>query len=179
MESYLPQILTANAAIAAIELLCDFNDRHYRIGYNSPGAMASVNHLHMHLLYIEERLFVDSLIGTKHLIGDVHKFTGPIKAYCLTVVDWSSRMIKEIVGQVMKIVDFFCSENIPHNLFFTFESTEERQAVHIYIFPRNQVCEIKEFSSYNIACCELAGFVSVGSELYSYHIHSVQMTAIR
>lgn len=46
----------------AIQLLHNLNDKHFRIGYNSPGALASVNHLHLHLLYIEEHLFVEDVV---------------------------------------------------------------------------------------------------------------------
>lgn len=61
-----PQILTLAAVAFSVRLLQSFADNRYRIGYNSPGAYASVNHLHMHLIYLEERLFVEDVVNEIH-----------------------------------------------------------------------------------------------------------------
>lgn len=42
--------------------------RSFRIGYNSPGALASVNHLHLHLLYIERKLYLTEVVKAKMLL---------------------------------------------------------------------------------------------------------------
>lgn len=50
-----------------LELACKImrviDDRTARIGYNSPGALASVNHLHLHLLYVEKNLYVEDVVS--------------------------------------------------------------------------------------------------------------------
>lgn len=61
-----PQILTLAAVKFSVRLLKTFADNRYKIGYNSPGAYASVNHLHMHLIYLEERLFVEDVVNQIH-----------------------------------------------------------------------------------------------------------------
>lgn len=62
LKENLPQLLTRESMCFAIELLHNLNDNHFRIGYNSPGALASVNHLHLHLLYIEQHLFIEDVV---------------------------------------------------------------------------------------------------------------------
>lgn len=61
-----PQILTKAALKFSINFLFGLNDYRYRIGYNSPGALASVNHYHLHLLHIEHHLFVERVVGKVH-----------------------------------------------------------------------------------------------------------------
>lgn len=58
-----PQILNQSAVEFSIDVLRQFDDRRYRIGFNSPGAWASVNHLHMHLLKIEEELYIERVVS--------------------------------------------------------------------------------------------------------------------
>lgn len=59
----LPQILTQECIELAIDLLTGLNERSYRIGYNSLGAFASVNHLHLHLIWLTEKLFVEDAVS--------------------------------------------------------------------------------------------------------------------
>lgn len=61
----LPQIITKESIELAIDIITGLNNRSYRIGYNSLGAFASVNHLHMHLICVEEKLFVEDAVSGK------------------------------------------------------------------------------------------------------------------
>lgn len=58
-----PQVLTLDAIKCAANVMFGFNDRNYRILYNSPGAFASVNHLHLHLLYVERTLSIQRFVS--------------------------------------------------------------------------------------------------------------------
>lgn len=71
------QLLTSGGVRVAFELLLRLPDRRYRIGYNSPGAQASVNHLHLHLLRIDTALYVQRAVG----IGT--RLTHPFKLFNL------------------------------------------------------------------------------------------------
>lgn len=62
----LPQILTLNSIRFATDVIMGINDRNYRIGFNSLGAFASVNHLHFHLIWIEEQLYVETAVSSIH-----------------------------------------------------------------------------------------------------------------
>lgn len=57
-----PQVLTKEAILSACHILFGFADQKYHIGFNSPGAFASVNHLHLHLLYIETPLSIQNYV---------------------------------------------------------------------------------------------------------------------
>lgn len=59
----IPQILTLNSIRYVTDMILGFDDRNYRIGFNSLGAFASVNHLHFHLIHIEENLFVENAVS--------------------------------------------------------------------------------------------------------------------
>lgn len=64
----LPQVMTKECIEFAIDLITGFEDRSYRIAYNSLGAFASVNHLHLHLIHVPEKLYTeDAVSSTKHL----------------------------------------------------------------------------------------------------------------
>lgn len=63
LQDSLPQIITKECIEFAIDFITGLGDRSYRIGYNSLGAFASVNHLHMHLIQVQEKLFVEDAVS--------------------------------------------------------------------------------------------------------------------
>lgn len=67
----LPQILTKESIEFAIDAITGFNDRSYRIGYNSLGALASVNHLHMHLIHVPEKLYVEDAVSMRKIFRHI------------------------------------------------------------------------------------------------------------
>lgn len=58
-----PQIMTLQCLQLALEIMTSTSDKSIRLGYNSPGALASVNHLHIHMLCIEQELFVEVVVS--------------------------------------------------------------------------------------------------------------------
>lgn len=58
-----PQIMTKNCLELGLGIMNETSDRSIRIGYNSPGALASVNHLHLHLLQVEKELYVEIVVS--------------------------------------------------------------------------------------------------------------------
>lgn len=63
LESCLPQIITKEAIEVALNIMQATNDKAVRIGYNSPGALASVNHLHLHIVYVEHDLYIEDVVS--------------------------------------------------------------------------------------------------------------------
>ena len=63
MDKKHPQVLNRDSLLMMVEILLNLEDKSYKIGYNSPGALASVNHLHYHLLYLERKLYVEDAVG--------------------------------------------------------------------------------------------------------------------
>lgn len=93
---------------------------------------------------------------------NIYTIDFPAFAICLPVFQWSDRCI--VAGNLMKIVEYFCKNSIPHNIFWTLGThNSERNLVKIFIFPRANLSD-KHLATFNIAFCELAGFVPVGGK---------------
>lgn len=69
-----PQVMTREGIELACKIIQAIDDKTVRIGYNSPGALASVNHLHLHLLYVDRNLYIEDVVSFKDLIEDLSVF---------------------------------------------------------------------------------------------------------
>jgi GDP-D-glucose phosphorylase len=162
VKSNQPQVMTLKCLELGLRLISCCDDRAIRFGYNSPGALASVNHLHLHMLHVERELFVEfvelrQLIGNFYLINDKRL---PTRGFCLLLsnIDVDSK-------KLYKLVEFCCQMTIPHNMFFTKSRTSDE--TRIFFFPRTKKAfgEDKIYSSFlNVAFCELAGYIPIGDE---------------
>lgn len=88
-----------------------------------------------------------------------------IPGYCFLIFDKIN--VELILNDIFKLIEFFLKENVPHNIFFTLGSFNGKDVLRIYIFPRENLHEVKD-TNFNIAFCELSGYVPVGS-LYFYY----------
>lgn len=64
VEANHPQVMTLQCLALALEVMMSTSDQRIRLGYNSPGALASVNHLHLHLLFVEKELYVEVVVSS-------------------------------------------------------------------------------------------------------------------
>lgn len=64
------QVITKESIEFAIDLMTGLNDRCYRIGYNSLGAFSSLNHLHMHLIHVTEKMYVEDAVSSMVSISE-------------------------------------------------------------------------------------------------------------
>lgn len=96
------------------------------------------------------------------MIGSVYRLSNdyPVQAYCFIIAN--TEETKAICADVFKLVNHLCDQNIPHNVFFTFNDASN--VIRVFVFPRKNICENKQFVPFNIAFCELSGYVPVGSE---------------
>lgn len=157
-----PQVMTLKCLEIVLFLISSTNDRALRFGYNSPGALASVNHLHMHMLHVERELYVET-IKLRKLTGNLHKIDDerlPVKGFCLIYED-----IEIDAQKLFNLVEYCCTKIIPHNIFIT--KSHASDETRIFLFPRS----MKKFgfdksctSLLNVAICELGGFISLGDE---------------
>ncbi|KAJ6638106.1 GDP-D-glucose phosphorylase 1 [Pseudolycoriella hygida] len=170
LNENLPQLLTRESIAFAIELLHSLNDNYFRIGYNSPGAFASVNHLHFHLMYIEQRLFIDD-VEFYRLVKHIYRITDkyPSKGYCFLLTESTSDK-DEIINDIAKLIEYFCAASLSHNIYCTKEDSKDGNGsvVKIFVFPRANIQGIKEFSSFNVAFCELSGYIPIG-DIETFH----------
>lgn len=57
--------MTLKSLELALIVMKSTSDKAIRLGYNSPGALASVNHLHLHLLHVERELYVEVVVSSQ------------------------------------------------------------------------------------------------------------------
>lgn len=162
----LPQVLTRFAIQVGIEAVLLSSDPAFRMGFNSLGAFASVNHLHLHGYYLDHALKIESK---------------PVKPLCpekgfYRMLDFpagflfyaESDEVEKVARAVCEVTDFLVNENIAHNLFLTRGSPPcgqvqsekdclSRKGVRIAVWPRISCFGAKEESAFNVALCELAG----------------------
>ncbi|XP_055524152.1 GDP-D-glucose phosphorylase 1 [Wyeomyia smithii] len=156
-----PQVLTADSLTVAVQLMLKLADRNYRILYNSPGALASVNHLHLHLLHISHKLYVEDACLTELQNGLYRLDNQPAKAYCF-VLDPLSSTATEFANRVHQLIRILISNNLAHNFFLTWN--HNRSNLCAFVYPRLVACENKQIAPFNVAACELSGFVPLGLE---------------
>uniref|UniRef100_W8BQ44 GDP-D-glucose phosphorylase 1 n=1 Tax=Ceratitis capitata TaxID=7213 RepID=W8BQ44_CERCA len=166
----LSQCLTLPAVKFCISFLLNIEDKEksFRIGYNSPGALASVNHLHLHLLYLTTDLYIDKVDMVLLKGTNIYRLSDkmPTEAICFT---FNKSMNEDALNlQLQELFDFIvwlCDHDIPHNLFLTpYRSGESVKALKAFVFCRRNFCYVKTLNTYNIGFCELAGYVTVGEE---------------
>lgn len=162
----LPQILTRTAVQVGIESVLLSSDPGFRVGFNSLGAFASVNHLHLHGYYLDHELKIESNL-VKPLIPEKNFFR--IQDFPAGFLFYAeSDEVESAARTICEVTDFFVGENIAHNLFMTRgcpptaqrESAKERRlrrGVRIAVWPRMSCFGAKEESAFNVALCELAG----------------------
>ncbi|XP_029010308.1 GDP-D-glucose phosphorylase 1 [Betta splendens] len=161
-----PQILTRFAIQVGIECVLLSSDLGFRVGFNSLGAFASVNHLHLHGYYLSHELKLET-VSVKPLVperGFYRLLDLPPGFLFYTESDTVDRVARAIC----EVTDFLVDGNIAHNLFVTrgcqpCSSVQKeqdqcsRRGVRIAVWPRKSSFGAKEESAFNVALCELAG----------------------
>ncbi|MED6272961.1 hypothetical protein CHARACLAT_001925 [Characodon lateralis] len=162
----LPQILTRTAVQVGIESVLLSSNPGFRVGFNSLGAFASVNHLHLHGYYLDHELKIESNL-VKPLIPEKNFFR--LQGFPVGFLFFTkSEEVDTVARTICDVTDFLVGENIAHNLFLTrgcppscqMQSAKERRlrkGVRIAIWPRIACFGAKEESAFNVALCELAG----------------------
>lgn len=161
-----PQVLTRFAIQVGIESVLLSSDPGFRVGFNSLGAFASVNHLHIHGYYLDHELKIES-VPVKPLVPEkglylLLDFPAGFVFYA------ESESVEKVARAICQVTDFLVDGNIAHNLFLTRgcppcdlthneEGHRSRKGVRIVVWPRISCFGAKEESAFNVALCELAG----------------------
>ncbi|XP_030630702.1 GDP-D-glucose phosphorylase 1 [Chanos chanos] len=159
----LPQVLTPFAIQTGIETVFLSANPGFRVGFNSLGAFASVNHLHLHGYYLDRELGIE-YASAELLVPDK-------KLHCTTefpagfLFYTEGQDLGETASAVCQLTDFLIRENIAHNLFMTRGCAPDsdgkpfptRHGVRIMVWPRKSCFGAKEETAFNVALCELAG----------------------
>lgn len=144
-------MLTEESLRLAIQLLAVSDQPSLRLGFNSLGAMASVNHQHWHLYYFDYKLSIEELPVKNHLLQD-----WPVPAIVFEMTELSDEEISETVRRVMDIVCFCLdSGQIAHNLFLSRTGTG---SIRLFIWLSEPRFGTKNDLNINPAFCEFSGY---------------------
>ncbi|XP_077423311.1 GDP-D-glucose phosphorylase 1 [Vanacampus margaritifer] len=157
-----PQLLTRLAIQAGIESVLLSSDPAFRVGFNSLGAFASVNHLHLHGYYLKHQLNIESM-PVRPLLPEKGFYT--LVGFPAGFLFYTeSEAVKDVASAISHVTDFLVEANVAHNLFMTrgcppCEEDDKllRRGVRIAVWPRVSCFGTKEESTLNVALCELAG----------------------
>lgn len=158
-----PQILTPLAVQMGIEAVLLSADPGFRVGFNSLGGFASVNHLHLHGYYLKHQLRIETspaelVLPQKHL----HRLLDFPEGFLFYT---QGPNLDQTVSAVCSLTDVLVDQNLAHNLFITRGSPPRREhdpsssriGVRVIVWPRLSCFGAKEESAFNVALCELAG----------------------
>lgn len=168
LEDCLPQILTAESLALAIDTVLLSSSSNFRLGFNSLGGFASVNHHHFHIYYLDQRLYVETA-RVNHLWSQCYELVDyPAKGFAFQVTRGNK---ESVVRDVMVLVETLLKSSTAHNLFITRgtsfdaeDSASGQQAVRVYLWARQSCYGAKDESAFNVALCELAGHLPMKSE---------------
>ncbi|XP_055333312.1 GDP-D-glucose phosphorylase 1-like [Paramacrobiotus metropolitanus] len=171
-----PQVVTVDALRLAMHTLLLSGTWRLRVGFNSLGAMASVNHLHCHAYYLKYNLPTESL-PVEHLAGPcfvVRQY--PASGFVFQfppIVRKSESLLEELDVFISDMYKFICElhqQEIPHNIFITrgmpLDASVSRKqlVIRFYIWTREFCYGAKDSAAFNAALCELSGHLPVKSE---------------
>ncbi|KAL2650075.1 hypothetical protein R1flu_018203 [Riccia fluitans] len=122
-KSQLPQRIDKESLLLALHMAVDVNNPHFRLGYNSLGAFASLNHLHFQAYYLFDTLPIERARTSR--IFESRK-AGGLKISEL--VDYPVKVIMYEVGESLKeladVVGEACiklqTNNLPFNLLISY-----------------------------------------------------------
>ncbi|XP_072004542.1 GDP-D-glucose phosphorylase 1 isoform X1 [Engystomops pustulosus] len=166
----LAQILTSDLVQLGLESLLLSGHPGFRVGFNSLGGFASVNHLHLHGFYLDEELLIESA-ESKLLCPDIHfhllhHFPAPGFFFYTDGKDLMS-----VSQRICRVTDYLVQRDIAHNVFMTRGNNpenrgclESREGIRVVIWARQSCFGAKEESAFNVALCELAGHLPVKNE---------------
>ncbi|KAM7289808.1 GDP-D-glucose phosphorylase 1 isoform X2 [Ixodes scapularis] len=162
----LPQVLSPDGLMLAIDAVLLSSSPALRVGFNSLGGFASVNHQHYHLYYLEHRLHLETARVTR-IFGEYHELQDyPAEGFAFQV----SRENKEaVVRHIMALVGVLLETSTAHNLFVTRgtafrEGSVGLSVIRVYLWARKSCYGAKDESAFNVALCELGGHLPMKND---------------
>lgn len=166
LYSCLPQVLTPESVHLAIDTVLLSSSPNFRLGFNSLGGHASVNHHHFHLYYLQHRLYIETA-RVNHLWSECYEIVDyPAKGFAFQVTKDNK---EAVVRDVMVLVQMLLKTSTAHNLFVTrgtsFDSDDaEKSVVRVFLWARKSCYGAKDESAFNVALCELSGHLIMKNE---------------
>ncbi|XP_027777900.2 GDP-D-glucose phosphorylase 1 [Marmota flaviventris] len=165
----LPQRLLPGVLRAGLETVLLSSHPGFRVGFNSLGGLASVNHLHLHGYYLAHRLPVEGAPsealdpgGHLYLLQAV-----PAPGF-LFYTSGPGPDLEALISRVCRATDYLTDHEIAHNLFVTRGAPPGKASastvltgVRVILWARKSNFGIKEGEAFSVALCELAGHLPV------------------
>lgn len=163
INSKLPQVINEYSLNIAVQLLLLSASPAIRVGFNSLCAFASVNHLHLHLYYLQYKMYLEDC-DIEHFSGPCHKIIDyPSKGFVFVLK--SGDLLSNFVKTVFIMINYLQQKNIPHNIFITRALAKDlniddlnnsRNCVRVFIWARTSSGD-KAMDKFSPATCELFG----------------------
>jgi len=178
VDLLLPQLLTEHSITLALETIFLSSSPSFRLYFNSLCAYASVNHLHWHILYLEEQLYIQDVelvkAGTIHLLDPAHY---PAPAFVFTIT--SATEIPQITKKIHKLTSWFVQNNIAHNVHITrgrnAAGENGSSVIRVFIWARQNVLGAKSSDRFVTAVCELTGQILLYQESHFLNIEEEEI----
>ncbi|OBS60687.1 hypothetical protein A6R68_08153 [Neotoma lepida] len=165
----LPQRLLPGVLRAGLEAVLLSLHPGFRVGFNSLGALASVNHLHLHGYYLAHPLPVEGAPSTPlDPKGCIHLLPSLPAPGFLFYTSGPGPDLEALINRVCRATDYLSDHEIAHNLFVTrgappgqTSSSSGLTGIRVILWARKSSFGIKESGAFNVALCELAGHLPV------------------
>lgn len=153
--------MTESALHMAVSIVALTDFQGLRLGFNSPGSTASVNHLHWHIYYFNHRLPIEDLTVLDYVLQE-----WPIPAIVFEITELSDDFISVILKDAMRIIEFCLEDgNISYNIFISRTITG---SIRVFIWLLEPRFGQKNPDNINIGFCELSGyFICHTQELFN------------
>uniref|UniRef100_A0A8C8RR11 GDP-D-glucose phosphorylase 1 n=1 Tax=Pelusios castaneus TaxID=367368 RepID=A0A8C8RR11_9SAUR len=163
----LPQILTQELLQFGLESVLLSAHPGFRVGFNSLGAFASVNHLHLHGFYLDWELLIETAPAEPlcptlnfHFLKDV-----PAPGFLFYS---EGGELGALAHNICRVTDHLVEKEIAHNVFVTRGTaprgpthSEAHSGIRVIIWARKSSFGTKEEAAFNVALCELAGHLPI------------------
>ncbi|XP_051004736.1 GDP-D-glucose phosphorylase 1 [Acomys russatus] len=165
----LPQRLLPGVLRAGLEAVLLSLHPGFRVGFNSLGGLASVNHLHLHGYYLAHPLPVEGAPSTPlDPKGFIHLLQGLPAPGFLFYTSGPGPDLEVLISRVCRATDYLSDHEIAHNLFVTrgappgqSSSSSDLIGIRVILWARKSSFGIKESGAFNVALCELAGHLPI------------------
>lgn len=165
----LPQRLLPGVLRVGLEAVLLSQHPGFRVGFNSLGGLASVNHLHLHGYYLAHPLPVEGAPSTPlDPKGYIHLLQALPAPGFLFYTSGPGPDLEALISRVCQATDYLSDHEIAHNLFVTrgappgqASSTSDLSGIRVILWARKSSFGIKESGAFNVALCELAGHLPV------------------
>ncbi|CAK92932.1 unnamed protein product (macronuclear) [Paramecium tetraurelia] len=160
LNSKFQQLLSGFIAESVFILFKISQSPHLRIGYNSKLANCSINHLHLHLIYVDQLFdnnrFPVEEFPIKPLATIKNATLGEVENYPIRTLVITGENIIELLSLT---IDTLLAHEIPHNIMFVSPQLA-------YIFPRRNQFDFIHEHGMKPAYAELCGLMICRSKKY-------------